>query len=107
MISIQVLVDKLNGFSSADEVALFLESQGVKGRRTCSSNCVISNWISRESGEPFINTTVSKVCAWNNDAQVFEDPKEVCLLSTNVAAFINLFDDGDYPNLALIFSAIE
>ena len=99
MISVEVLVDKLNGFNTPCDIAEFLTEQRVTGCQGCASTCVISNWITVESGETNI-TTSNAVKVWMYDPEmVFERSKVTYPVSPTVLDFIKLFDQGKYPHL--------
>ena len=96
-IAVSVLVDKLNTMENADEVALFLESQGIKGNRGMAVSCPISNWIMRESGVDDV-TTLYDVMVWDST-----NGFSVCLerhgLGYGPWEFVKNFDGGKYPHL--------
>lgn len=104
MIDVQVLVDKLNGLESADEVAAFLQEQGVIGVPMAAEFCPVSNWIRRESGEKHVSTANS-VRIWETENTAFwnsygpGDIKAQYILSPFVQKFIVKFDSLNYPNL--------
>ena len=97
MISVQVLVDKINSFECDQEVADFLISQHIKGDRTSASRCVISNWIAREAEEPYVTTSDKiKVWFWEGMSRTIRESYE---LNEALSKFVYNFDSGHYPEL--------
>ena len=96
MIDVEILVDKLNSFESADDVAFFLYDQNIRGEVGSAARCVISQWIMRESGYERVSTA-SEITIWNED--------EFCPrsypINESVAYFINRFDSKVYPQLIM------
>ena len=99
MIATEVLVDKLNSFTTENEVGDFLQEQNVKGLRASAKKCVIANWIKRESGTSNIvsvgpNVAVFKPVTENRNELVGRHD-----LSQAVLEFIGSFDHGHYSEL--------
>jgi hypothetical protein len=87
MIEPEVLVDKLNGLGTVDAVRKFLVEQGVKGTPCNGVDCIVANYIRRESGLR---------------GRVFRDlivGVRIYHLKFHVREFINRFDNGTYPEL--------
>jgi hypothetical protein len=96
MIDVSVLVDKLNSFETAKEVADFLHDQNVQGTPGSAETCVISQWVSRESGRNITTSTYIKV--WEKGAGQGAI-SELHKRSEIVASFIYAFDMGAFPEL--------
>lgn len=96
MVEVEVLVDKLNGFQSEQEIAEFFHHQGIRGVTGAANHCVISNWLKQESGQEYISTAHAvSVWAKPNDTDRIGFHK----LSHIVKMFIEHFDNGQYPEL--------
>lgn len=96
MISVQVLVDKLNSFKTSGDIADFLFSQNITGTRGCSTKCIITNWIIRESEEYNISTTLCSVLVWGDKTFTMRENYHLDPIACN---FIVDFDYGLYPEL--------
>lgn len=98
MIDPQVAFDKLAQFDSANEIAEYLLHLGIKGHRTSSTHCAISQFMSERTG--LVVSTGSAV-------RTFTDTKHWKALEHNFKApatdamkdFIFRFDGGGYPEL--------
>lgn len=92
-----VALAKLNEFETADDIAKFLESQGVKGVIGDSRNCPLAVWLKRA----VVYNDIS--VGWNTCA-TFGLPNTVGAVaafatSEVMRAFYNAFDYGHYPAL--------
>lgn len=97
-IELGILVDKLNGFEQADEIAAFLNEQQVQGYVGDGDSCVITAWLTRESGRSVSTTDiVSDFTNWS--AEGFEQVDYP--LEAPVQTFISKFDNGFYPELVI------
>jgi hypothetical protein len=96
MIDVSVLVDKLNSFETAKEVADFLHDQNVQGTPGSAETCVISQWISRESERRV--TTSANIKVWEKNAGLGVIT-EMYKRSEIIASFIHAFDMGAFPEL--------
>jgi hypothetical protein len=97
MIDPSVLVDKLNSMESTCEIADFLYHQDIAGNREDSLTCVISQWISRESGRTV--TTARQIKVWNNWDEINCYCAQRFEVTEAVWQFIRQFDDGQHPHL--------
>lgn len=89
----EVAMDKLYGFETADEVAEFLQDQGIKAQRASATSCAISKWVSEVTGE-FVTTGPTSMSVGNLcEYQAFYHTKAV-------SEFIVLFDNGFFPELS-------
>lgn len=102
MIDVSVLVDKLNGMGSGQEVREFLVDQGVKGVMQESHNCPISLWIQRESG-CYVDTEDVVAVYPVEDGQTVQQYD----LEDAPKSFIAAFDSGDFPELVTPSSYVE
>lgn len=100
MFDIQVLLDKLNSFQTADEVADFLTQQGVTGQRLKADSCVVTNWLRPLVGT-FLTTSSMGVVQWNCNPVIDWDAEPIGEFehSRAVSAFIIRFDNGEFPHL--------
>jgi hypothetical protein len=84
----QVIIDKLAGLGSADDVARFFRVEGVVGDHSLGS-CPVARYIGRESGQR-ITVTHTHWGAISIEARLLPRP---------VADFVMRFDGLDYPDL--------
>jgi hypothetical protein len=88
-------VTELVSCSSAEEIATYLHSQGVKGDRSVLNSCPISNW---------------GIMTFGYECEMDEENLNIRVDSTNgswfylkatpaMKEFIKKFDDGCYPEL--------
>lgn len=99
MIDLIVACDKLAQFEDSEDIADFLRSQGVRGRRGEADMCVLAVWLKNETGE---NVVVNP----NHISLTTEDPITGLLkydhLFDNTDAmevFIRRFDDREFGDL--------
>lgn len=97
MIDVSVLVDKLNGLGTGQDVRDFLVDQGIRGCPQESHNCPISNWIRRESGCAVSTETV--VAVFETDPC---KPVQQYSLEDGPKSFVSAFDAGIWPELITI-----
>lgn len=94
MIAFEVARDKLLQFETADEIAAFLKSEGVKAMRAMSTSCAIADWMTTTTGEAvYVNHSEMWRNSWSNGT--------IALHAHNPALgeFIQRFDHGYYPEL--------
>jgi hypothetical protein len=90
MITKEQAIQLLNDMgTTADEVAAFLKSKGIKGRPCEATSCPVANYMVSQGGDP----TGAVYDRYNHGADyVVETPAPVF-------AFIRYFDWGKYPEL--------
>ena len=104
MIDIGVLVDKLNGFETSEEIADFLISQEIQAKPQKPESCAISKWVRQESGQ-VVCTYINKDYSTNTETgEIFEGDfidtsSKAHRMTETVGKFIREFDRGDYPEL--------
>lgn len=86
--NVPTTVNLLNSFESPKEIAEFLINQNVQGRTASEAHCVISKWITKETGYDVFTDNSYVTC--DDDSYEISDP---------VADFIEQFDSGVYPEL--------
>jgi len=96
MVDINVVYDKLCGFETADELAAFLASQGVKGEPQDATGCAITRFVMMQTGFDTVSTNTESLLLYGPDGEglVFNKPH-----TDAVADFIQGFDHGRYPDL--------
>src|SRR5260370_12740798 len=86
--------------STPDEVAKFLQAQGIKGSRVNPFQCPIARYLLRRIGHRY---SVFPPCFWYSPEKGEPAPREPIekngRLPQNVRAFLHRFDHGDYPDL--------
>lgn len=125
MDKLQKAIEQLN-LENADAVALFLRDQGYKGHVGKQKACPVANYLHMATGNKelrVINTKVvkdSRKVDWPEIWWILKNPtylrdlgrhpswiftnmidKNIVDLPSSVVAFIELFDDGEYPDLEI------
>ena len=84
-----------------DEIAAFLEGQGIKGQRHHASGCVLAVYLHKVFDmsvsvgySAMLHTTIKKL-----DINFGYKPEAICPLPSSTRLFVLKFDDGKYPNL--------
>lgn len=96
MIDFTVAYDKLAQFETADDIAEYMESCGIKATRGQMRSCAVSQWMKEQTGT-IIRTGVSSITTYDvNDSYV-----DSFMVNSVVADFIRNFDYGDYPQLVV------
>ena len=99
-------LDKLG--SSADEIAETLSAAGIKGYPEDCFHCPLANWLTStfSLAEHGLRADVG---SYEINIHNFASGEGVCTIHTSeaVADFVNDFDMGDFPNLALDTPAEE
>ena len=98
MINPQTAFEKLAQFDTADEIAQYLQHLGIKGHRTSSTHCPISQFMSERTGL-VVSTgsavrTFANVEYWKALEHNFKAP-----VTDAMCDFIARFDRGRYPEL--------
>jgi hypothetical protein len=88
LIDPQVLLDKLGSFSTPDEVAQYLEGQGIVGDLRKGSTCPVSKYTT-QNGANYVYTSRRSMLT---DRKIYNLPEVV-------SKFVEKFDEGHYPNL--------
>lgn len=96
MIDIQVLVDKLNNFESAEAIRAFMGEQGIKAFRGDAHSCVIARWIERESEQL---VAVAPLCMYMRTEDEDLTGGTSYDFAKPVFDFITNFDLKHYPEL--------
>lgn len=97
MADIGVVIDKLHGFETANEIAEFLRGYGIKALPRKASLCAISEFVRVETDHPNVSTT-------SDSLHVYEDDSKHCVTykSFNTDAmrdFVRRYDLEEYPDL--------
>lgn len=99
MADFSVVMDKLQSFETAEDIAEFLKGYGIKARPGKSRYCAISEFVAIETNSPIVLTSTGMVSTYTNklDGPAELDRRAEC---TNVMSeFIVKFDQGLYPDL--------
>lgn len=98
MVDPVVAWDKLSNFETAQEIREYFQQEDVFGYRMALASCPIANWMKQTTGAGLVQV--------GNDISVHSGILDT--ESTNIGTFehtqatldfIELFDDGDYPEL--------
>ena len=93
MIDPQVAFDKLAQFQDADEIAKYFKYEGITGQREENDNCPIANWMIGQTGFTCFVDENSIIVLRSALIQ------EMFINTESMEIFINLFDQGNYPDL--------
>lgn len=93
---LRAAVDKLAAEGNADQIALFLQQQGVQADPGCLDRCALAMWFSRE--------TRARAEVSGDDAAAIHPhwywlSSEPIALPEQLVDFVDRFDAGDYPAL--------
>ena len=85
---VRTAMTRLGLFSDEYDIAAFLEAEQVHGLKSHPAECVLANFIRRETGVPCqVGRTNTRV-----QGTIIDNPPVVC-------NFLKLFDDGCFPLL--------
>lgn len=98
MIDFSVAYEKLASLDCADEIASFLQSQGVEALRGEPQKCAIAQWISDTTGISEVYVDYISIDHWEEEGRDFQSLGQVTPAMLN---FITAFDEGKYPDLVL------
>lgn len=102
--TVSELVDKLKTLGSPDQIALFFESEGIKGQPGNGSSCAIAEYVKRETGKRSASV-VSRIQAHNLEFREGWTWPFACDVdrvehgSEEIFGFMHKFDDLGYPHL--------
>lgn len=80
---------------SPDGIALFLAAHGVRGKKDSNCECPVARWLAESTGLAFV---VERYETMLENPSTFAD---VWPLPAVVSEFIELFDQGEYPELEM------
>lgn len=95
MADFSVVMDKLQSFETADDIAEFFRGYGIKAHPMVARACAISQFVMEETGEERVSTTHTNVV-------VFQGYDGGPITGDNTAAmadFITKYDKGVYEDL--------
>ena len=95
MYDVQVLIDKISGFETADEIAKCLKENNVKGYRQIAYSCAISAYFT-DLGDKVIS---SSTCFLDVEIRLNNGERFNILCTNALGDFIGRFDSGYYPEL--------
>lgn len=93
MIDFQVAYDKLAQFESADDIAEYMESCGIKAKTRSPKFCAISLWMTQQTELPVITADKWIRARVDNQTVITEE------LTNAMKRFVFLFDSYLYPEL--------
>lgn len=95
------VVGKLEAMGSADQIALELESLGIRARMSDGNSCAITEYVKQTIETDYVftsNSFVSALVEGRGDSQE---------LPYAAREFVRRFDAGDFPNLAASDLVVE
>lgn len=99
MADLGVVLDKLSGFESADDLAAFLIGYGIVATPQDARQCAISQFIRTETGEAGIITTTFGISIEKNDINSLPYQEQVFKHTNAMKEFVRGFDRNAYPEL--------
>lgn len=98
MADLSVVMEKLQGFQTPDELADYLHSYGVVAEPRNAKTCAISQFIKTETGQSVV-TSMASVCLFKDEemTEMLESYSHTGALED----FVEMFDKGYYPNLVV------
>ena len=93
--SVQQVLEEL-GQKSPDEIAAFLEAQGITGRRGSATQCPVANYLYAQTGKMIRVGPIAYHLVVIGPG-IMHGPNH--LTPKNVGRFIAGFDDDDYAQL--------
>jgi hypothetical protein len=94
MADIDVVMDKLHNFESADDLAEYFEDYGIIARPRHTRSCAIAQFVSIETGRPIVVAGHALRIEDENGALI-----EYIRHTEAMAQFVQNYDYGRYPNL--------
>lgn len=101
MIDLGVAYDKLAQFETSQEIAEYLQSEGVKGLRASSDRCAIAVWVQDLTGQQVLVNPGGMYTLVLNDETGIMGYKEQFENTEAMYEFICMFDSGQYPDLII------
>lgn len=95
--TIDKYIEKLNSFSTSDELAQFLKDEHAKGYKGDSDSCVITNWL--EDKTDLDVATDDEIRFYSPYGVSDVELLSVAEISPVVKNFIEEFDNGKHPEL--------
>src|ERR1051325_7893263 len=105
MADFEVVIDKLHGFETAEDIAEYFRHYGIKGTVANATACAITRFIEEETGEVGQYSTspsfVTKI--GNNNIMNMASIRN----TTAMVEFIHKFDLGKFPELVDNYNGCE
>lgn len=96
MADLSVVMDKLHGFETADDLAEFFRGYGIKAKPRNSMSCAISQFVKEETGLSDVETGMKSVTIYKNHSGEIVD----CIVNTiAMRDFVDSYDRGGYSDL--------
>jgi hypothetical protein len=102
MIDFSVAYDKLAQFQTADELADFFRSEGLKAVPQSGTSCAISQWMTKTTGDLVYTTYYDINFKPEMASETMMKFGQVEAIESNtpaMAEFARKFDNGQYPDL--------
>lgn len=104
MIDFHVAADKLAGFQTADEIAEYLQHEGIKAYQQAGDSCAISVYMNNLTGQKVFTggqTMFLNPPSMRDGCIDLSESEDHHPLSSPMKQFITNFDSGLYPDLVL------
>ena len=97
MADLNVVVDKLQSFETADDLADFFRGYGIVAQPRNARACAISKFVVEETGLSGVTTNMSSIC-------IYKDEEETQMVNQvphtdAMEDFVDRYDKGYYPEL--------
>lgn len=97
MADLSVVMDKLHGFETADDLAEFFRGYGIKAIPMSSSSCAVSKFVVEETG--LFNILTDSISVTHYRDFVLEEICNKIPHTDVIKEFVGLYDRGCYPDL--------
>lgn len=98
MADLSVVMDKLQGFENADDIAAFLQGYGIKAMPRQAQACAITMFIKEETGMTNIATGTKNVVVY--DSEDSRSVNDIRITHTDaIEQFVLNYDQYKYPLL--------
>lgn len=95
MQTITEVVDKLESLGTSEYIALFLQDQRIKAKRSSPFECAIAAHATAETGLDVVMVNQRYISGYADGGEFFE----VSIVGGPVSDFVYDFDCGKYPEL--------
>lgn len=100
MADFSVVMEKLQGFETADDIAEFFKGYGIRAQPRDAKACAITQFIKEETGCPHITTSYKSVTVYRDDDWSYKGDDSTTVSHTEaMETFVSLFDRFEYPFL--------
>lgn len=92
-----VVVDKLQSFETADDLADFFRGYGIVAQPQNARACAISKFVTEETGLDGVTTSMSSLTVYKDEEETMIS--EHVIHTNAMEEFVEKYDKGYYPEL--------